>query len=280
MPLSQKLTLGTNGGSLSYSASSSGGPWLTASPTGGTAPGTMMVSANPANMSAGSYSGMIQLSASGGNSSTVHVTLNIASAGSTCDDDCGGNRRSMHAAPFVHDPSSSGTLTAQWVDLLGMPKGSGSSTGDPGLVLSKDATAPTGTQTGATINNVEGPLTELGFDYREGGQCTATSPRFVVVTTDSVTHIVGGCGKGTITAAPVIGWKRVRFNLSESAQTSPIILPGDSVSSITLVMDQGPETGTSAAGGLVVIDNIDVNGTFVGKGSWTSASTTRIRRRD
>ena len=70
-----------------------------------------------------------------------------------------------------------------------------------------------------------------------------------------------------------MGWKRVRFKLTDSSiQTSPSILPGDSVSSITLVMDQGPETGSSAAGGLVVIDNIEVNGTLVGKGSSMSTS--------
>jgi Viral BACON domain len=269
MPPSQKVMLTTTGGPLTYSASTSGGPWLTASPTTGTTPGTIMVSVNPANMSAGTYSGTVQLSAPGANSSKVNVTLNITSRG--CDDGCGGTG-GMYAAPFVNDPSSSGTLTAQWVDLLGMPTANQSSTGNPGLVLSKNATAPMASQTGAVIDNVQGPLTELGFDYREGGLCTTTSPRFVVVTTDSVTHVVGGCSKGTITAAPMMGWKRVRFNLTDSAQTSPVILPGDSVSSITLVMDQGPEAGS---GGLVVIDNIDINGTFTGKGS-----ASRYRGRD
>jgi hypothetical protein len=239
------------------------------------APGTMMVSVNPTNMSAGSYTGMVQLSATGPSSSTVHVTLNITSSGGGCDEGCGGggSKGNMSATPFVNDPSSSGTLTAQWVDLLGMPTGNQSSTGNPGLVLSKDATAPSGTQTGATISNVQGSLTELGFDYREGGQCTATSPRFIVVTADSVSHTVGGCSKGTITAAPMVGWKRVRFNLTDQGQTSPPIMPGDSVLSITLVMDRGPETGSSAAGGLVVIDNIDINGTIVGKVGSTSTPT-------
>jgi hypothetical protein len=224
---------------------------------------------NPANLSAGSYSGVIQLTGSSGSNSIVHITLNITS-GRSCDDGCGGAGRSMYAEPYALDPNSSNTLTAVWVNLLGMPTGNQSSTGDPGLVLSKNATAPAGSQAGAHILNVTGSLTELGFDYREGGQCTATSPRFLVVTTDSVTHVVGGCSKGTITAAPMLGWKRVRFNLTVSTQTSPVILPGDSVSSITLVMDQGPETGSSAAGGLVIIDNIDVNGTFAGKAASTS----------
>jgi len=118
----------------------------------------------------------------------------------------------------------------------------------------------------ALIRNADGlSLTELGFDYRDGGQCTDTSPRFAVVTTDNVTHVVGGCNKGTIHAALVSGWIRVRFDLGSTTQTSPPITPGQQVKNIALVLDQGPETGASAAGGLVVIDNIDINGTLVGK---------------
>jgi hypothetical protein len=137
-----------------------------------------------------------------------------------------------------------------------------STTHDPGLILSKNAGAPSGTLVGATIHNFAGSLTELGFDYRSGGQCTTTSPRFIVVTTDNITHVVGGCSKGTVTAAPMAGWNRVRFNLAETSQANPAITPGETVSSITLVLDLGPEAGTPAAGGLVVIDNIYINNTY------------------
>jgi hypothetical protein len=167
----------------------------------------------------------------------------------------------MTAQPYANDPNSSGTVASIWIDRLGMPTGTQSH--DPGLLLSKNATAPSGTWAGATIRNVSGSLTELGYDYRDGGQCTDMSPRFIVVTTDNMTHVVGGCSKGTVTAAGMTGWKRVRFNLADTSQTSPAITAGETVSSITLVLDLGPEAGSTAAGGLVVIDNIDVNGTFV-----------------
>jgi hypothetical protein len=58
----------------------------------------------------------------------------------------------------------------------------------------------------------------------------------------------------------MIGWKRVRFNLLLPEQTTPPITPGMQVKSITMILDQGPETGVAAAGGLVVIDNINING--------------------
>jgi len=170
----------------------------------------------------------------------------------------------MYAQPYTYDPNFSGTVASVWVDGLGMPTGNASGTRDPGLVLSKNGGAPSGTLAGATIHNFSGSLSELGFDYRSGGQCTMTSPRFIVVTTDNITHVVGGCSKGTVTAAPVAGWNRVRFNLAETSQANPAITPGETVSSITLVLDLGPEAGASAAGGLVVIDEIDINGTFAG----------------
>jgi len=224
---------------------------------------------NPLRMSNGTFTGAVHLTYAGGTGLTVPVTLTITST--TCTDDCGsgGTTAPMYAQPYVYDPNSTGLLTSTWVDYLGEYTANYSTTHDPGLVLSKNAGAPTGSYAGAIIKNVSGSLTELGYDYRDGGQCTTTSPRFIVVTTDNVSHVVGGCSKGTSTAAPALGWKRVRFNLADTAQTSPAITPGEQVSSITLLLDLGPEAGSTAAGGLVVIDNIDINGTFAGKGYWS-----------
>jgi hypothetical protein len=213
-------------------------------------------------MSAGTYSGSIVLSASGAANVTVPVTLIVSS--SNCDDSCGGSTASVTAQPYTYDPNSTGTVSAAWVNGIGTP---GSGRRDQGLLLSKNGGSTPGALTGATIRNFSGSLTEIGFDYREGGQCTATSPRFIVVTSDNITHVIGGCSKGTTTAAPAVGWKRVRFNLADATQTAPVITPGEQVSSITLVMDLGPEAGASAAGGLVVIDNIDINGSFAAAGS-------------
>jgi hypothetical protein len=263
---SQKLTIKSVSGLLTYSVSTTGGPWLTVTPTSGATPGTVTVSAKGTNMSRGTYSGTVYVNAPGATEKSVPVTLNVSST--SCDDGCGGYTSTMYAQPFVTDPTFSGNVAAVWVDHLGEPTATPST--NVGLVLSKNALATSGTQAGAHILYYQGTsLTELGFDYRDGGQCTATSPRFIVVTTDSITHVVGGCSKGTTTAAPVIGWERVRFNLADTTQTSPAITPGEQVSSITLVMDEGPEAGPTAAGGLVVIDKIDVNGTFAGKASST-----------
>ena len=228
-------------------------------------------------MSTGMYSGTVQLNDDAG-SKSVPITLNVTS--SSCGSACGGTA-TMYAQPYVYDPSLSGTLYGQWIDRLGAPTGNPTSPVDPGLVLSKNATAPAGSLTGAYIRNIPqgSPIpTELGFDYREGGQCTTTSPRFVIVASISGQHVLGGCSTGAITApmigtpsTPVMGWKRVRFDMSATAQATMLFVGGDTITSITLIQDQGPDPAVQgSAGGLVVIDNIDINGKFAGKATWIS----------
>jgi hypothetical protein len=278
-----------SGTAKSYTASASGGAWLSATPTTGNTPGTVTVSVKTTGLAPNTYNGTVTITSTGatGSPQTVGVKLVVTAPtvitpttvkpgapsqpqnpNMDSDDDEGGGRQGLYAQPSSYDTLSSGALYAHWIDRLGVPQGNSGQKNYPGLVLSKNATAPTGSQVGALIRNADGlSLTELGFDYREGGQCTATSPYFEVVTTDGRTHVVGGCSKGTIQQPPpAAGWTRVRFNLSDpNQQSSPPINPSDHVKSIELVLDQGPETGASAAGGLVVIDNIDINGMLVGK---------------
>jgi len=255
-PSSQSLNVSDSSATVSYSASTSGGgSWLTVNPASGKTPSSVMVSVNPTGMSAGSYSGTVHLNATGATGKDVPVTLNVTtSGGGGGSGGSGGSTTStLYAQPHVHDPSGwSSLLSAQWVDQVGEPT---STTIDPGLVLSMSAGAPTGSYAGAIIRNFTSSLTKVGFDFHTGGQCTDTSPRFNVRTTDYITHIVGGCSKGTITTTDVpAGWSRVRFDLLNTTQTSPVITPGEQVYSITLEMD--------TAGGLIVMDNIDINGTL------------------
>jgi hypothetical protein len=103
-------------------------------------------------------------------------------------------------------------------------------------------------------------VTELGYDIRNDGQCTATTPRFAVVTTDDVVH-KAGCAAGTSQPSPGAGWKRLRFDPANPAQMNPPVAPGSKVKSVYVLMDGGPETGAS----IVVLDNVDINGKIIGK---------------
>jgi uncharacterized protein (TIGR03437 family) len=77
LPAAQNLSVAnTGGGSLSWTASSSV-YWLSISPASGSAPGTISVTLNPANLAPGTYSGTLQITAAGagGSPASIAVTL-------------------------------------------------------------------------------------------------------------------------------------------------------------------------------------------------------------
>jgi hypothetical protein len=59
-------------------------------------------------------------------------------------------------------------------------------------------------------------------------------------------------------------WQRLRWGPVELAAAFPSISPTDVVSSISIIFDEGQDTPFES--GLAVLDNIDVNGTLVGRG--------------
>jgi hypothetical protein len=220
----------------------------------------------------------VKIAAQGTNGLSVPVVLRVVSSDDGGGDDGGGDdggsattggssgggeeaSTSLHAWPYAYDPASTNSVAATWVDGTGASTTTPTDTRQQGLLLSKTSAASNQAQAGVVIRDVEGmTITELGYDIRTGGQCTAKSPRFVVVTTDDVVHKIG-CSTGTAQPAPAAGWTRLRFDPANPVQTSPAIATGSKVKSIYLVLDDGPETGAS----MVVIDNININGTFIGK---------------
>jgi hypothetical protein len=120
-------------------------------------------------------------------------------------------------------------------------------------------------------------LTELGYDLRKpdsnalsnpvGSHCGLRSPRFSVVTTGAsgatTTHRFY-CVNGFL---PIDGanqgWVRLRWTPD---QADPAMDPADTIQSIKIIFDEGvdPVGGSPDIFGLVVLDNIDVNGILVG----------------
>jgi hypothetical protein len=226
------------------------------------------VSVDPTGLASGTYTATIAIAASGSNTVNLPVVLKVASGDDGGDDGGGGDDGTsstdqLRAWPFAYDPAATNTVAATWMDNTGVASTSSNSsdTRNQGLLLSKTSAASNHAQAGIVIRDVEGmSVTELGYDIRNGGQCTATTPRFAVVTTDEVVHKTG-CASGNSQPAPAAGWKRLRFDPANPAQTNPPIAPGSKIKSIYLVMDGGPETGAS----IVVLDNVDINGKIIGK---------------
>jgi len=112
-------------------------------------------------------------------------------------------------------------------------------------------------------------LTALGYDVRNGGHCGAGAPRFNVVTTDGVTHFIGCTSPPpSVTPAPAtadgatMGWQSLRW--TNMAAVFPPIAATSTVQSIFIVFDEGVDTPPDFSG-MVVIDNIDVNGVLIGQ---------------
>ncbi len=142
-----------------------------------------------------------------------------------------------------------------------MPDAGGS---DHALYLAKMGPTATNAAAGASIDGVKGiNLTEIGWDVRTDGHCGAGAPRCNVVTMDGVTHFIGCNSPAPITVTVVTDsqgrtWERRRYS---PASAFPPIAPTDKVKSIDIVFDEGTDQGQ----GFVYVDNIDVNGTIMGK---------------
>jgi hypothetical protein len=259
-PSPKTVNVASSGTPLSYTAAGFGGSWLSVSPSGGTTSGKISIAVNPAGLPTGTYAGVVQISAPGSRAIDLPVSLNV---GSSSGGGGGGDDSAIQAMPITSDLSQSGSVNAKWVSGAGVPNANDSN--DPqnqGLLITKTSTSDTKASAGIVINNADGmALTALGFDIRNGSQCTARTPAFVVVTSDGVNHTVGGCSKGTKQSSPAQGWTRLRFDPSNPAQATPPIASGTTVKTIQLVINEGPEAGS----GMVILDNILVNKTVIGK---------------
>jgi hypothetical protein len=171
-----------------------------------------------------------------------------------------GQSKKFAAKPFVLDPEDTDAVTGAWVTRLGLPD-SGHS--NHALVLEKITLSATNASAGAKIrwlkDKLVTDLTELGFDYKNGGHCTAVAPRFVV-TIDGADYTLG-CTAGTSAPAPddVVNWTRVRFGPGEFAAAGFPAM--GTIEDAKVIFDEGTDDGT----GSVYLDNIDVNGSLIGK---------------
>lgn len=199
--------------------------------------------------------------ASNGNGIAALLHLNESSA-KTGDGPAKNEHKEFTGTTFEFDPGHTGIVAGVWVKHLGLPQDNDKNRF--GLLLSKNGTTPTNASAGLVIHGVKGlHLTELGFDVRNGGHCGAGAPRFNVVTNDGVTRFYG-CVYGTHNpSTPAPGWQQVRFSTSVSYPGAPAITAGLTVDSISIVFDEGTDTGPDFSG-MVILDNIDVNGVLIG----------------
>jgi hypothetical protein len=241
---------------MAFNADVYGGSWISINPSAGTTPGQITVSAYPTGLTAGTYSCVIKVTANG-TTKRVYVVLVIARGG----DDEGERDDDDDASvlPFRFDPGAKSTADATWLEGYGVPVQSKKDPGSQGLVLRRNPSAPKTAIAGAALKGAAGSrLAQLSFDLRSDSECSTRAPQFVVVTADEVVHRAN-CASGTIQALTVSGWQRVSFDPANPRQLSPAVAPGTAVKTIALVMDHPIGTG------MAVLDNINVNGRYVGR---------------
>jgi hypothetical protein len=203
------------------------------------------------------------------------------------------NRGGLRAIPSVFvgsapgcapSPAGSNIVTSAWLRGMGLPDNGTSNVTpmdppnrDPhrGLILSKNGSTSDCSAAQARILGVAGMKVEvgftLGFDYRHGSHCTGGSPRFNVSwrlgNTDGFSF-VGRCDPQAAPQDPQ--WGRDTFvNPDPTAYFPPIPL-GARIRSIELIFDEGTDASSPddpMGVGLAVVDNININGRFITRGT-------------
>jgi len=164
------------------------------------------------------------------------------------------------------------------------PTGDSKDKRNEGLLLAKTGPTSNDASAGAVIHDVKGTaLTELGYDIRKpgvdvndprGSHCGAGAPRFNVVISGE-TFFIGCNSPPPDIDSPGLGWQRLRwggtaplraFSQTDS-QCQPCSISGRPIEQLSIVFDEGQDAqGAPDSFGLAVLDNIDVNGTLVGRG--------------
>jgi hypothetical protein len=155
------------------------------------------------------------------------------------------------------------TVTAKWDNSVGNPA--------PSIFLEKQGATSNCAAAGVDIvTPLEGRpvsnLTELNFDYKDGGHCGAGAPRFNIQA-DGMTAFLG-CTYGTHTNLGN-GWVHVVFSPADiaAALVTAGIAPTATLEDLYIIFDEGTDTpsgGTIGTPGSVYLDNFSVNGQVVG----------------
>ena len=184
------------------------------------------------------------------------------------------------AACDPSDPNCNRTIPGPTYTDPACPTGDEKDRRNEGLLLSKVGPTTNVAAAGADLKNVRGiTLTELGYDIRKAGpnvadargsHCGAGAPRFNVATTAGF-FFVGCNSPAPDSQTDGDGFIRLRWGVGGTVQgfnaATGVLEPiTGTVRSIMLVFDEGTDTGPDNFG-LAVLDNIDVNGTIVGRGN-------------
>jgi hypothetical protein len=188
-------------------------------------------------------------------------------------------------AAAVYDPGHINEASAEWevgIGCIGSVSnacvtGDFEDTQNTGLYLAKSGATPDQVAAFGVVSGLPhgmsaiGPL-EFGYDIRNGGHCGSGAVRFNVVTNDNITHFIGCNSPPPTSSDSELGWTRMRWgdkagNIMPPAD--PAFLPGNTIVSVAIVLDEGIDTGPDFSG-FAILDNIDIDGVLVGRQKCTT----------
>jgi large repetitive protein len=173
-PAPISVSVGTTATAFPYTVSTTGGAWLSASPTAGTASGSFNLTLNPAGLAAGVYNGSASVSSTQAANSplTIPVTFTV-SAPAPCSYSLSANSASLLASSSSASFTINTTPTCNWTATSSAPwlsvNSPGSGTGTGSIGFSVEGNTGTTTRTGSI--NVQG----LAFAVTQfGTSCSFT----------------------------------------------------------------------------------------------------------
>jgi hypothetical protein len=201
-----------------------------------------------------------------------------------------------HVTASKYDPGQTFLVQAVWSNGIGCPTGASvfdgtnyssytdaacptgdaSDTRNQGLLLAK--TGPTSNDAAAQAHLTQAPhhVTELGYDIRKprsstdasGSHCGNGAPRFDIVTASGAIYFLGCNSPAANTQSSGTGWTRLRWDATALAVPqnggSGVALGDLQVRGLFIIFDEGQDTAPDNFG-MAILDNVDVNGTLVGR---------------
>ncbi len=168
------------------------------------------------------------------------------------------------------------------------PTGDQKDSQNQGLLLVKTGPSTNNAAAGAELKKVRGiTLTELGYDIRKAGlstdprgsHCGAGAPRFNITTSEAF-YFLACDSPPADTQTPGAGWLRLRWGgtaplmaycvqtggpLTACPANGSLVAVAGTVQRIEIIFDEGTDASPDNFGA-AILDNIDVNGTLVGRG--------------
>jgi len=253
IPAAQTISVASAAPALSYTASASGGSWLTALPVNGTTPGSITVSISPQGLEVGVYGGVVIIAATDADNSPQIVTVNLTaidpaapqltaapsslafnytigdtapavqSVSIASDGAAFANTVSASGGSWLAVASSSGATPGSVdvsVDATGMA--AGSYTGSVSIAAAGAGNTPLAVSVrlsvaAAALPNLTVSPTTLSFNYQIGGTIPAAQT-ISVASSGTALSYTASAGSSWLTALPVNGTTPGTVSVSISPQ--------------------------------------------------------------